>query len=103
MAAVLSRLENSRSGGAPVRNPASEAGVRLRVSDGTRTRDRLDHNQDPGGKAAPIWLCRTESARLDQCSLAQIGTTIGTTGPAPSPKGAAGGGELLLSRECAWA
>jgi hypothetical protein len=26
--------------------PASEAGLRWKVSDGTRTRDRLEHNQE---------------------------------------------------------
>jgi hypothetical protein len=39
VASVLSRPTNARSSGAPLRNRASEAGVRLRVSDGTRTRD----------------------------------------------------------------
>jgi hypothetical protein len=46
MVSVLSRPTNTQNGGAPLRNPASAVGVRLRVSDGTRTRDRLDHNQE---------------------------------------------------------
>ena len=29
-----------------------QSGLRLRASDGTRTRDRLDHNQDGTGYAA---------------------------------------------------
>jgi hypothetical protein len=31
-------------GGVLPQNPAPEAGLRRKVSDGTRTRDRLDHN-----------------------------------------------------------
>ena len=38
----------------------------VRVSDGTRTRDRLDHNQKPGASLGQIWLCRAKS-------LAEIG------------------------------
>jgi hypothetical protein len=46
MASVPSCPTNTQNSVAPLRNPASAAGVRLRVSDGTRTRDRLDHNQE---------------------------------------------------------
>jgi hypothetical protein len=33
-------------GGVLPQNPPPEAGLRWKVSDGTRTRDRLDHNQE---------------------------------------------------------
>ena len=46
MASVLSRPRTPQNSVAPPRNPASAVGARLRVSDGTRTRDRLDHNQE---------------------------------------------------------
>jgi hypothetical protein len=69
MASVLSRPTNTRSGDAPVRNPASEAGVRLRVSDGTRTRDRLDHNPVAG---EALGVAPLSCAALGALSCAQL-------------------------------
>jgi hypothetical protein len=40
------------------RKPALQAGLRFEVSDGTRTRDRLDHNQEPEVAADPGVLGR---------------------------------------------
>jgi hypothetical protein len=83
-------LPGRPSGGAA----APETGLvrcSLRGERSGSTRDRLDHNQGPADAVAPIWLCRAKSARLDQASFAQIGTTVGTTArwaarPATAPR-----------------
>ena len=47
-----------------------------KVSDGTRTQDRLDHNQGPGVSWDRIRLYKAKSVRLDRLSFAQIGSSL---------------------------
>src|SRR3954451_11824435 len=80
--ATSARPHNMSKGGAYLRSPQVCAALRLRVSDGTRTRDHLDHNQVLY-QLSYTHHCRPEPRRLSNHSDEPPGPEIGPRAPAP--------------------